>query len=145
MSWWRSPPSPFDCAKDSWRRTTATAPIAIGSASRPKSSRSSPCLSNGPGSRSNGFAIWRSGGHEGNAVLGRLTVPTDPSLLHYRSGAFYLERARHVPGSDPVMDLLLSLTASSEDPISGGRHKVFGSVSLGIPPQTSTIASHLPK
>ena len=30
-------------------------------------------------------------------------------------------------------------------PISGGRHKVFGSVRWGIPPQTSTIASHLPK
>jgi 2-oxoisovalerate dehydrogenase E1 component len=35
--------------------------------------------------------------------------------------------------------------ASSEDPISGGRHKVLGSKELNIPPQTSTIASHLPK
>ena len=35
--------------------------------------------------------------------------------------------------------------ASSEDPISGGRHKVIGSKKLNIPPQTSTIASHLPK
>jgi 2-oxoisovalerate dehydrogenase E1 component len=40
---------------------------------------------------------------------------------------------------------LLSLAASADDPISGGRHKVFGSVPWGIPPQTSTIASHLPK
>src|SRR5262249_14325352 len=63
----------------------------------------------------------------------------------YRSGAFYLERARQVPTVDGVLDLLLSLTASADDPISGGRHKVFGSVPLGIPPQTSTIASHLPK
>ncbi|HEY2483118.1 MAG TPA: thiamine pyrophosphate-dependent enzyme, partial [Caulobacteraceae bacterium] len=30
-------------------------------------------------------------------------------------------------------------------PISGGRHKVLGSKALFIPPQTSTIASHLPK
>ena len=38
-----------------------------------------------------------------------------------------------------------SFVASSEDPISGGRHKVIGSKELNIPPQTSTIASHLPK
>ena len=41
--------------------------------------------------------------------------------------------------------MLLSFAASAEDPISGGRHKVLGSKSLNIPPQTSTIASHLPK
>jgi 2-oxoisovalerate dehydrogenase E1 component len=35
--------------------------------------------------------------------------------------------------------------AAAAEPISGGRHKVFGSVPLNIPPQTSTIASHLPK
>ena len=34
---------------------------------------------------------------------------------------------------------------SAEDPISGGRHKVWGSRALWVPPQTSTIASHLPK
>jgi 2-oxoisovalerate dehydrogenase E1 component len=86
-----------------------------------------------------------SAGHEGNVVLGRLTRTTDPALLHYRSGALYLERARQSTQVDGVRDLLLSLTASADDPISGGRHKVFGSVPLGIPPQTSTIASHLPK
>ena len=41
--------------------------------------------------------------------------------------------------------MALSFTASAEDPISGGRHKVIGSKELFIPPQTSTIASHLPK
>src|SRR3546814_7334359 len=45
----------------------------------------------------------------------------------------------------PNWDMLLSFAASSEDPISGGRHKVIGSRPLAIPPQTSTIASHLPK
>src|ERR1700682_2609602 len=69
--------------------------------------------------RGQGYYTICSAGHEGNAVLGRLTVPTDPALLHYRSGAFYIDRARQVAGSDPLMDLLLSLTASSEDPISG--------------------------
>src|SRR5262249_59322425 len=31
------------------------------------------------------------------------------------------------------------------EPISGGRHKVFGHADLHIIPQTSTIASHLPR
>jgi 2-oxoisovalerate dehydrogenase E1 component len=95
--------------------------------------------------RGAGYYTICSAGHEGNVVLGRLTRPGDPALLHYRSGAFFLERARQVPEVDAVLDLCLSLAASADDPISGGRHKVFGSVPLGIPPQTSTIASHLPK
>ena len=101
--------------------------------------------------RNEGYYTICSAGHEGNAALGHLTRPTDPALLHYRSGAFFLARARHasthnVIGPPPgVLELLLSLSASADDPISGGRHKVFGSVRWGIPPQTSTIASHLPK
>src|SRR5437868_2154613 len=95
--------------------------------------------------RDQGYYTICSAGHEGNAALGRLTRLTDPALLHYRSGALYLERARQRDGHDGVMDLLLSLTASADDPISGGRHKVFGSVPLGVLPQTSTISSHLPR
>jgi 2-oxoisovalerate dehydrogenase E1 component len=67
------------------------------------------------------------------------------AFLHYRSGGFYLQRAKLLQGTDGVKDILLSLVAAACDPISGGRHKVFGSLSLNIPPQTSTIASHLPK
>ena len=37
-----------------------------------------------------------SAGHEGNVVLGRLTRVSDPSLVHYRSAALQLERARQV-------------------------------------------------
>jgi 2-oxoisovalerate dehydrogenase E1 component len=55
------------------------------------------------------------------------------------------ERFRKLPGMDPVMDSALSFAASSEDPASGGRHKVWGSKPLWVLPQTSTIASHLPK
>jgi 2-oxoisovalerate dehydrogenase E1 component len=95
--------------------------------------------------RDRGFYTICSAGHEGNVALGRLTRTTDPALLHYRSGAFFIERSRQVAAVDAVRDLLLSLCAAREDPISGGRHKVFGSVPLGIPPQTSTIASHLPR
>ena len=101
--------------------------------------------------RNEGYYTICSAGHEGNVALGHLTHATDPALLHYRSGAFFLARARRATthelmGPPPgVMELLLSLAASADDPISGGRHKVFGSVRWGVPPQTSTIASHLPK
>jgi 2-oxoisovalerate dehydrogenase E1 component len=67
------------------------------------------------------------------------------AFLHYRDAAFQIARAAQLPGQSIVWDMLLSFTASSEDPISGGRHKVLGSRALNIPPQTSTIASHLPK
>ncbi len=86
-----------------------------------------------------------SSGHEGNGVFGRLLRPDDMAFLHYRSAAFFIERARKIPGSTPLYDLALSFVSSSEDPISGGRHKVFGSAEMAMPPQTSTVASHLPK
>lgn len=95
--------------------------------------------------RNEGFYTIGSAGHEGNAAVARATRHTDPAFLHYRSGAFMMERARGVAGIDPAFDTALSLAASAEDPISGGRHKVWGSVTLNVPPQTSTIASHLPK
>ena len=96
--------------------------------------------------RNQGYYTIASAGHEGNVALGALTRWTDPALLHYRSGAFFLGRARCTEESPAgVSELLLSLAASSADPISGGRHKVFGSVEWGVPPQTSTISSHLPK
>jgi 2-oxoisovalerate dehydrogenase E1 component len=86
-----------------------------------------------------------SSGHEANAVLGRLTRPSDPAIVHYRSAAFQLERARQVPNTRPVRDIVLSLVASSNEPVSGGRHKVFGGKNLGMIPSTSTIASHVPR
>ncbi|MDQ3617991.1 MAG: thiamine pyrophosphate-dependent enzyme [Pseudomonadota bacterium] len=91
------------------------------------------------------FYTIGSSGHEGNAMVARLTRHTDPAFLHYRSGGFMAERFRKLPGMDPVMDSALSFAASKEDPISGGRHKVWGSKPLWVLPQTSTIASHLPK
>ena len=91
------------------------------------------------------FYTIGSSGHEGNAMVARLTRHTDPAFLHYRSGGFMAERFRKLPGMDPVMDSALSFAASREDPISGGRHKVWGSKPLWVLPQTSTIASHLPK
>jgi 2-oxoisovalerate dehydrogenase E1 component len=84
-------------------------------------------------------------GHENNAVLGAQLRITDPAFLHYRSGGFMVARARLLPGSTPAFDALLGVVASREDPIAQGRHKVWGSRPLWVPPQTSTIASHLPK
>lgn len=91
------------------------------------------------------FYTIGSAGHEGNAAVAAALRVTDPAFLHYRSGAFVLQRAKQLPGSHSLYDLMLSFCASSDDPISGGRHKVLGSLALNIPPQTSTIASHLPK
>lgn len=91
------------------------------------------------------FYTIGSSGHEGNAMVARATRHTDPAFLHYRSGGFMAERFRKLPGMDPIMDSALSFAASAEDPASGGRHKVWGSKPLWVLPQTSTIASHLPK
>lgn len=84
-------------------------------------------------------------GHEGNAAIADVFEVKDMAFLHYRSGAFMAQRAKKAFHSDYLYEQMLSLVASSEDPISGGRHKVFGSLPLNVPPQTSTIASHLPK
>ncbi|MBX3276628.1 MAG: MFS transporter [Acidobacteria bacterium] len=95
--------------------------------------------------RNLGFHTIASAGHEQNAVIGYLLRLDDPCFLHYRSGAFMMARARKLPGSTPIRDVLLSLAAAKDDPIAEGRHKVWGSRALWVPPQTSTIASHLPK
>ena len=91
------------------------------------------------------FYTIGSSGHEGNAAYAKAFRPTDMAFLHYRSAAFVIQRGKQVPGQTPLYDMLLSFAASKDDPISGGRHKVLGSKALSIPPQTSTIASHLPK
>ena len=97
-------------------------------------------------SRNQGFYTIGSAGHESNAAVAAALRPTDPALLHYRSGAFYLHRASQLPGaSNPLYDVLLGVVAAADEPISGGRHKVFGSHPLAVIPQTSTIASHLPR
>lgn len=91
------------------------------------------------------FYTIGSAGHEGNAIFGKVFRIKDMAFMHYRSGAFMVQRSKQLPGSTPIYDMLLSFVASKDDPISGGRHKVLGSKELFIPPQTSTIASHLPK
>ncbi|XTZ18741.1 transketolase C-terminal domain-containing protein [Micromonospora echinospora] len=113
-----------------------------------------------------GYHTIGSAGHEGNAAVAAALRPTDPALLHYRSAAFYCVRAAQVPSGEPdadasggddadgvtpeayaraVRDVLRGVVASAEDPVAGGRDKVFGRSDLAIVPTTSTIASHLPR
>ncbi len=92
-----------------------------------------------------GFYTIGSAGHESNAMVALALRPSDPALLHYRSGGFYCARAGQVPGSTPIRDVLQGLMALADEPIAGGRHKVFGHAGLAIIPQTSTVASHLPR
>ncbi|MBJ2152127.1 thiamine pyrophosphate-dependent enzyme [Paracoccus sp. IB05] len=96
-----------------------------------------------------GFYTIGSSGHEGMAAVAAALRVTDMAFLHYRDAGFQIQRASQLPEAYPpgqmMHDMLLSFACSSEDPISGGRHKVLGSRALFIPPQTSTIASHLPK
>lgn len=92
-----------------------------------------------------GYYTIGSSGHEGMAAVAGALRPTDMAFLHYRDGAFQTRRSAQVPGVDAVRDMLMSFATSRDDPMSGGRHKVLGSKALMIPPQTSTIASHLPK
>jgi 2-oxoisovalerate dehydrogenase E1 component len=95
--------------------------------------------------RNEGFYTISSAGHENNAIIGTLLRLDDTCFLHYRSGALMLARARKLPGSHMLFDTLVSFCASADDPIAQGRHKVWGSYPLRVLPQTSTIASHLPK
>jgi len=92
-----------------------------------------------------GYYTIGSSGHEGMAAVAAALRPDDIAFLHYRDAAFQIARAGQLPGQTPAWDMALSFACSTEDPISGGRHKVLGSKALMIPPQTSTIASHLPK
>ncbi len=92
-----------------------------------------------------GFYTIGSSGHEGMAALAQALAPSDMAFLHYRDAAFQIGRALQAGHDDIAMDMALSFACAADDPISGGRHKVLGSRALNIPPQTSTIASHLPK
>src|SRR4051794_28479456 len=97
--------------------------------------------------RGQGYYTIGSSGHESNAYVAAAPRPPDPALLHYRPGAFFLARSMQVGRTleDAVRAVLLSMLASTDDPASGGRHKVFGDASIAVIPQTSTIASHLPR
>ena len=74
-----------------------------------------------------GFYTIGSSGHEGNAAVAGALRSTDPALLHYRSGGFFLARARQVGAAIRCGTCCSAWSRRAADPISGGRHKVFGS------------------
>ena len=107
-----------------------------------------------------GFYTIGSAGHEGNAAVAAALRPTDPALLHYRSGAFYCRRAMEVaavapeagtPDDDPAAALTPPATCC------GGRRlrprPARRGPAQGLRPtrrwpssrRTSTIAWHLPR
>ena len=51
--------------------------------------------------RGEGFYTISAAGHEANAALGAVARPTDPALLHYRSGAFFLASIPHCRATYP--------------------------------------------
>jgi 2-oxoisovalerate dehydrogenase E1 component len=94
-----------------------------------------------------GYYTIGSAGHESNALVADALRASDPALLHYRSGGFFLARAFQAGRrrEDALRAVLAGMLATTADPASGGRHKVWGDASLAVIPQTSTIASHLPR
>ena len=110
-------------------RSRSTTHLRPGSrhSSRPRSRVATSTSRPDGSSTRGGFYTIGSAGHESNAAVGLLSRTTDPALLHYRSGGFYAARRRCCDGTvDPVRESLRGLTGSAADPMSGGRHKVFG-------------------
>ena len=93
-----------------------------------------------------GFYTIGSAGHEGNAGVAAALRPTDPALLHYRSGAFYLvaRGRRRRPGTAcGTCCSAWSRRRTSRSRAAGTR--CSASRRSNVIPQTSTIASHLPR
>ena len=87
-----------------------------------------------------------SSGHENLAAFAAaLDVKKTISFCHYRDAAYFSYMGLNHPECDPIQALMYSYTCSTQDPISGGRHKVLGHPKLNIIPVTSTIASQLPR
>ena len=57
-------------------------------------------------SKGKGYYTIGSSGHEGNAAVAAALRPTDPALLHYRSGGFFLARAAQAVGRHLRMELV---------------------------------------
>ena len=62
-----------------------------------------------------GFYSISSAGHEGDAHVAGATRPSDPALLHYRSGALFLHRARQAGRTDEALrSVLLGIVAGRD-------------------------------
>src|SRR4051794_7406889 len=80
-------------------------------------------------SRGKGFYTIGSSGHEGNVAVAAALRPTDPALLHYRSGGFYCSPSAPLAGpgrSGAGRDILRGGAAATPQPIARGPHKGVG-------------------
>ncbi|MFU8850035.1 transketolase C-terminal domain-containing protein [Micromonospora sp. SL1-18] len=66
-----------------------------------------------------GYYTIGSAGHEGNAAVAAALRPTDPALLHYRSGAFYCVRAAQAAEDFPAAPPREGPAAPSHDGAAG--------------------------
>src|SRR4029078_4912355 len=55
------------------------------------------------------FYTIGSSGHEGNAAIAKVFRKNDIAFLHYRSGAFVVQRAKYCPQIDIIFDQVLSV------------------------------------
>ena len=60
------------------------------------------------------FYTIGSSGHEGNAACAKAFNVDDMAFLHYRSGAFVIQRSKQVEGQTPLYDMLLSFAAAKD-------------------------------
>ncbi|WP_091291663.1 transketolase C-terminal domain-containing protein [Micromonospora halophytica] len=85
-----------------------------------------------------------------DAAVARPTAGADPGQRGEATAEpAVADRGPGGPGDDAyaaaARDVLRGMVASAQEPIAGGRHKVFGRADLAVVPTTSTIASHLPR
>ncbi|OWV06050.1 transketolase [Micromonospora wenchangensis] len=92
-----------------------------------------------------GFYTIGSAGHEANAAVAAALRPTDPALLHYRSGAFYCLRAAQAadafPGGDAGEGGDLAAVTGDPDP-DGDDHPPAGGPDGIRPPEDAPDDGH---
>ena len=73
-----------------------------------------------------GFYTIGSAGHEGNAAVAAALRPDRPGAAALPLRRVLPRPRRRRPAGTGVRDVLLGLAAAADEPIAGGRHKVFG-------------------
>ncbi|MEU8070675.1 transketolase C-terminal domain-containing protein [Micromonospora sp. NPDC048169] len=88
-----------------------------------------------------GYFTIQSAGHEGDAAVAAALRPTDPALLHARSGAFYCLRAAQAAGAFPATPPPASGAAPGTSP---GEPIPAASTPPDLPPATDSDADPHP-
>jgi len=87
-----------------------------------------------------------SAGHECNAAIEVALQKSEPTIPHYRGGAYFIQRLKRFLTVDDIVYHMTNLvTLNKNDMVSGGRHRTFASKKGNIIPKTSTIGSHFPR